>query len=284
MPGSADAARRAWQKEIDVLIGAFGEKNEHVAPTRLRMALSERVAKLDPEQRKLLYLDSRMIPMYSDFPEQLPPQFGNEPQKKPPVRIDKNLQVAQDILALRRRVLGENTLETADAWSRLGQLIKRKGDNRGAAEAFGKALAIRKSLVGDKHRLVAESLNDLGLLHYTMGDHVRAEPLLSQARAILKEVDPLGAPYLALLNNLAVLHLALNDLDKAEELLREAQGIVRRRTAEGRTPDDDKPQLGRRYDALLAQFNLATALSGWNQSYWREGRAGCASRGGGHTE
>ncbi|HTU19456.1 MAG TPA: tetratricopeptide repeat protein [Gemmataceae bacterium] len=237
------AARQAWQKRIDILLRRHGGEHWEVVNARLRLALSERLAQIVPDQRKQLDVEDTEKGRY---------YTGGETEKR---------QRVEAIFQARLRLLGENSRETAQSLSRIGELQKQRGDFRAAADSFRRALAIRKTVLGDKHLEYVEGLNELGLLLYTVGDPAAAEAPLRTARQIMGNLDRLHPAYQNTLNYLSVLYQAVGDLDRADECLREAQDVSRQREAElKRDPKYGTIQLSPRYELLLGQLNLATAL------------------------
>ncbi len=238
-----DGARQAWQKRLDILTSLPGGMPGEIVNTRLRLALSERLSRLDLAQRQSLDLeDNELNRLYQ----------GGDAERLPRVEA---------ILQARRRLLGENSRETAQSLARVGAIRRRMGDFRAAEGSFRRVLAIRKAVLGEEHPEYVEGLNDLGLLLYATGDYPRAEPLFAEARRIMAKIDRLHPAYLSSLNNLAVLYQAVGDLARADECLREAQDFPRRRSVELGPPDKNGAiQLSKRYEFLMGQFNLGTAL------------------------
>jgi len=238
-----DGARQAWQKRLDILTRLPGGEPWEIVNARLRLAVSERLSRLDRAQRKQLDLED------------------NEDRKLYPGGAAEKMPHVEKILQARVQFLGENSREAAQSFARLGRLQKQMGDFGAAVESLRKALAIRKAVLGEEHLEYVEGLNDLGLLYYAAADYPRAEPLLSQARRIMAKLDRLHPAYLSSLNNLAVLYQAVGDLARADECLREAQDAPRQRAVElGPPTKEGAIQLSKRYEFLMGQFNLGTAL------------------------
>jgi CHAT domain-containing protein/Tfp pilus assembly protein PilF len=247
------AAQAFWQKRIDLIARRSGAEHWSVKDAQLRLTLSERLAELNREERNAL--KSKNTASNIDvFTEEEPEPYLAE-------AFADALRRASALVEVRTRLLGENSRETANALASVGMIQRLMCNPRAAADALKKALSIRKPILGEMHPAYAQALNELGLVLYHAGEFAQAEPLLRQARDILGKLDRLDPAYLSSLNNLAVLLQALGDLDGADELLREAFDASKKRRAEGRPQEGGPAPLGRRYESLMGQFNLATILS-----------------------
>ena len=129
---------------------------------------------------------------------------------------------------------GEQHLEVARTYNRLGEVLARQAAYDEAREAFQKSLDTRLELLGEEHLEVAESLAGLGEVLTQQGAFEEAEPLLR--RALELRTASLGKEDLEVAYSLERLGLNLfdqGDLDAAEPYLREAVDI-RRRLAGGK--------------------------------------------------
>ncbi len=135
----------------------------------------------------------------------------------------------QEALAIRRRVFGEDNVDTAASLNRVGLLHEELGNLVEAETCVRKALATRQRLLNDDHRDVITSMNNLGTLLHTRGQLAAAEPFLrtslASARRILGSDDVMT---LTMLGNLGVLLQERGSLDEAEALYREALEGARR--------------------------------------------------------
>ena len=76
---------------------------------------------------------------------------------------DQASPLAEEALAKRREILGDEHVELAQSINNVGALLGYKGDYAGAEQMHREALAMRRSLLGETHKDVAESLNNLAV-------------------------------------------------------------------------------------------------------------------------
>lgn len=129
-------------------------------------------------------------------------------------------------LTIRRRVLGEQHLDTVQSLNHVGYLLHSQGRLAEARPYFEKALTIRQKLLGTKHPAIAESLNYLGQWHLVQKDLPLAESHFQQALAIsvntLGKTHPLTAEYA---NNLGWSLIEQGNLEAALPHLKRALAI-----------------------------------------------------------
>ena len=131
-------------------------------------------------------------------------------------------------------VHGEEHLEVARTWHRLGEVLSRQANYAEAGNAFRKALDIRRKLLGEEHIEVAASLAGLAKVLTHEGNFEEAEPLWRQSLELRTAL--LGEEDLDVAESLEGLGLNLfdqGDPDSAEPFLRQAIDI-RRRLAGGK--------------------------------------------------
>jgi serine/threonine-protein kinase len=97
-------------------------------------------------------------------------------------------QLLKQSLDLRRKVSGDNSIETATGLYDLASVLDQNGQNAEAEKMAKKALALRQSLTGPRSRETAQALNELGLIELYKGDPRQAEALFEQAIAILDKL------------------------------------------------------------------------------------------------
>jgi tetratricopeptide (TPR) repeat protein len=125
-------------------------------------------------------------------------------------------------LKIRETVLGGEHIDTADSLNHYANLLRVKGDDRGALPYFRRALAIREKIQGPGHSDTIEGMRNLGATLRILGDYVEAELVLRQALEF-KNKSPDAAPDDGqLLNSLAVLLAARGDPHGSEAMLRRA--------------------------------------------------------------
>ena len=158
----------------------------------------------------------------------------------------------EQALAIRKDVLGERHLDTAQSLNNLGVLLQAQGDLPGTRPYLEQALAIRKDVLGERHADTAQTLNNPGVLLRAQGDYAGARPYYEQALAIRKHVLGERHPDTALsLNNLGALLQAQGDYAGARPCYEQALAICE--TSLGR----DHPTT-RIIQANLAALNSAS--------------------------
>jgi len=145
-------------------------------------------------------------------------------------RYDEAREQAQQALALRRSVMGDEHPLTASAHHTLGVVHKKRGDYGLALREYERALAIHKASVGEDHPDVAMSLHNIGVVHKREKRPREAEKHLRQALAIWEATLAEDHPNIGMaLLNLGVTLTELGQYDTAEESLQRAHNIKRAR-------------------------------------------------------
>jgi tetratricopeptide (TPR) repeat protein len=155
----------------------------------------------------------------------------------------------EKLLALRRKVLGENHPHTAQSYNNLAFNLNAQGKYAEAEEVFNKALAIRRKVLGEEHPDTATSYANLAALLDSRGKHGEAEGRHRKALAIRRKV--LGEEHAhtaQIYNNLATNLQAQGRYAEAREGLDRARAICRRLLGEGH------------HDTAQSYANLATLL------------------------
>jgi CHAT domain-containing protein/Tfp pilus assembly protein PilF len=166
--------------------------------------------------------------------------------------------LAEERLAIQRRILGDVHLEIALSLDDLATLLQYSGDLAGADPLFRESLAIRRELLGDRHPEVGAALNNLAMLLQSQGDLAGAEALLREAIDIITESfgeDDLVVA--ALTNNLGMLMYYQGNYDEAELLYREA--LATRRALLPREHQDVATTLNNLAVLLYARCDYAAA-------------------------
>ena len=134
--------------------------------------------------------------------------------------LDEGVALQRRALALRRRVFGEGHLEVAESASRLGILLREKGDYAAAAPLLTEAVATQRRLRPGSIEL-SDTLAHLGLLRYFDGDYEAAEAILTESLALRRERRD-DAAVARGLNNLGLVARARGRHDEALQHYREA--------------------------------------------------------------
>lgn len=138
-------------------------------------------------------------------------------------RYDEALPMAEQVLAIREKMLGVEHLDVASSLNNLANLYADKGDYVKAEILYQRALAIREKVLGPEHPSVAGALDNLALIYADKGSYEKAEPLHQRALAILEKVLGPEHPNVATsCNNLALLYQVKGDFAQAEPLYQRA--------------------------------------------------------------
>ena len=141
-------------------------------------------------------------------------------------KYNEAIYLTEKALAIRKKVLGENNLDTATSLNNLALLYQSQGRYSEAEPLYKQALAIYKAQLGDNHPSTATSLNNLAELYRKQGRYSEAEPLYQQALAIQKKQLGDNHPNTATsLNNLATLYQSQGRYSEAEPLYKQALAI-----------------------------------------------------------
>jgi tetratricopeptide (TPR) repeat protein len=135
-------------------------------------------------------------------------------------------QIYQEVLAIYKKVFGDEHPNTAGGLNNLATLYVDQGKYEQAEPLHQQALIIRKKMQGDKHPNMVTSLNNLAELYRYQGKYEQAEPLYQEALAICKKV--LGDDHedtAQILHNLAALYNGHGKYEQAEPLYQEALAI-----------------------------------------------------------
>jgi serine/threonine protein kinase/Tfp pilus assembly protein PilF len=134
----------------------------------------------------------------------------------------------EEALALRRRLLGNETNDVAITLVELGRAQSEIDRIDLAEPLFREALAIRERVLGELDRETATSLGDLGVVLWQKGDLAAAAPFLQQSLATHRQLLGAAHPNVgSALANFAALKLDQSDLASADSLLRESLAIMR---------------------------------------------------------
>ncbi len=132
-------------------------------------------------------------------------------------------------LTIRRKVLGEDSLQTAVSYDNLASNLDAQGKHAEAQPLFEKALAIYRRTPGEEHPHTATCYHNLASNLTAQGRHAEAQPLFEKALASQRRV--LGEEHLE--TALAYCHLAVNlqtqgKLTEAQPFLEQALAISRK--------------------------------------------------------
>jgi CHAT domain-containing protein/Tfp pilus assembly protein PilF len=142
-------------------------------------------------------------------------------------RYVEAISVAQEVVAIRKRILGERHLEYATGLGNLALMYRSVGDYERAEVLFQQALEIDRVALGDvAHPDYAIDLNNLASLYLVTGKYAQAEPLYREALDIRKQLFGEQHPAFAQsLNNLGGLYFEMGDYARAEPAFRQVLEI-----------------------------------------------------------
>lgn len=103
--------------------------------------------------------------------------------------LEGAIDLQQQALAIRERVLGAESPEVASTLNSLGGLYALREDYTAAEPLLKRALAIREKVYGADDRHTAESLNNLALLYAAAGRASEAEPLYERSIAAFEKLQ-----------------------------------------------------------------------------------------------
>lgn len=175
-------------------------------------------------------------------------------------KYQEAMPYAEKVLAIRKQVLGEEDLQSANSLSNLADLYYYQSSYFKALPLYQKALVIREEQLGENHPDVAKSLNNLANVYESQGCYEEALPLYERSLAIWEKI--LGKSHVDvanILNHLARLYKIQGDYTAALHLYGRALAIWEK------TVDEYYPDVAVSLNNLAAlyerQGNYTTALS-----------------------
>lgn len=131
--------------------------------------------------------------------------------------IDQAENLMRQSLALRRKIYGERSVETAKGLNDEAEMLLDKGQYVRAEAMVREAVQIREALIGPESPEVAESLNFLGLALSYQGHRSEAEKLFGRSERLWEQTrGPQSPDLLEPLNNLSLMELERADYTSAE--------------------------------------------------------------------
>jgi tetratricopeptide (TPR) repeat protein len=103
-------------------------------------------------------------------------------------RYAEALPLLQQALAVCRKVLGEENLNTATSYNNVAFCLNAQGQHARALLLYEKALTIYRKVLGEDHPASAQSYGNLAICLDKQGQHARALPLLEKALAVHRKV------------------------------------------------------------------------------------------------
>ncbi len=141
-------------------------------------------------------------------------------------KYNEAIPIAERVLKIRERLLGQNHSDVATSLNNLAALYVSLGRYSEAEPLYQRALAIKEKALGTSHSSIATSLNNLALLYVSQGRYSEAEPLYQRSLAIREKALGGEHPDVATsLNNLAYLYDSQGRYSKAELLYQRSLAI-----------------------------------------------------------
>lgn len=138
------------------------------------------------------------------------------------------IPVAEEALAIRRRVHGEEHEDTATSLHNLAYLYDDMGEFSEAMTLYQQSLAIRRRVLGEEHPDTAITLNNLALVFGALSVYGNAEHLLLQSLAIKRKMLGNSHESTAIsFNNLANLYRNAGEYGRAAQLFQQSLGMLR---------------------------------------------------------
>jgi tetratricopeptide (TPR) repeat protein len=236
-----DDARKAaeLQKQINDLF-AVGKFAEAVKPAEELLGLRQRVQgekhweTIDARVQRdtLKHVGAQPAASQQDYVTAIK-QMAEADRLHEQERYADAEQLCRRVLAIIRKVLGEQHLLTAHSLNNLARNLKAQGKHTEAETLYRQALAIDRKVLGEQHSRTATCLNNLADNLHAQGRHAEAESLYRRALAIRRKVLGEQHPHTATcLNNLAMNLHAQGKYTDAEPLLRQSLAIDRKMLGE----------------------------------------------------
>ena len=159
-------------------------------------------------------------------------------------KFKKALDLSEQALALREKMLGPNDPDLAESLGTVAKLYMLEGRLADAEPYLSRAVGIVEKAVGRDHPAFGVVLNMLGELYIRQGRHDEAEATLKRALANLQNAPNLEDQLGLTLNNLAVLYQKQERIPEATRLIERAMTL--REHALGPT----HPEVARLIDSL----------------------------------
>jgi CHAT domain-containing protein/tetratricopeptide (TPR) repeat protein len=207
-------ARQAVEQARAILAKQHSKDHWRLTDARLILEDIQLHERLTPEQRKELakadLVDAQALQLF---------QKGDFAQ---------SIQSEARALEIRRRILGDGNLTSAESRFKLGTLYSWTGQYPKAETLFRESIDVSKKIKGISHPDTAASLNSLAGLYEAIDEFAKAEPLHLEAIKIFRETRGETHPHTAIaLNDTAMLYASMGQYRKAATLYRESLKIHR---------------------------------------------------------
>ncbi len=201
------AARAKRQQVLDIQLTRYGKDDWATADARRRLADLDRLISLPPDNRRALLHARHILDQVGDL--------GNKE------KYDEALPLAQQLVEVRKRILGERNLEYAESLVELGWICREKKDYARAEALYSDALRIEKETIGESNPHYGEVLNNLGWLHIARNELAKAEAVFREAADVCqRSCGEKDLNYVISIDNLQFVYYKMRAYAKSEPLLR----------------------------------------------------------------
>jgi CHAT domain-containing protein len=223
--GRWDEARAARREALQHNVAQYGADHWRVEDAQRALDHIHRLATLDAAQQQRLQQAAR-----------LEEQFREHHRRE---ELRGAIAAGEQLLAIRREVLGEKHVDTAVAMQNLAALYDDVNQPAKAEQYYQRAIELYERLLGTDHPLTAMAYGNLGEFRRGQGDLVQAASLRQRCLEIYQQTlgeddadtafahNRLGAIY----RELGQLDLAQQHLQRASEVYRRIYGIAHADTA-----------------------------------------------------
>jgi tetratricopeptide (TPR) repeat protein len=272
---AAEEAGRAEREQREIAI------NKALAATRVKEALMDAFSVAEPGAsisspitvRQVLDRGAEKVSrslrdepeMQADFQEYLAIMYGNIGL------LDRAKELLETSMATRKRLFGDRDPHVAKSLCNMGELLRTRGDLKGAESACREALEIYRSVSAEDDPNVANALNVLAGVLIDKGEYTTAEAMARESVSLHQRTP--GHQNLVMagsLNNLANLMQARGNYELAESLMREALSITE-------SGGEVSPE-GRQVASMLNNLAYVLCMKGEFEEAEKRARAGLAIR------
>jgi CHAT domain-containing protein/tetratricopeptide (TPR) repeat protein len=213
--GNSDAARRLREEVLRVRSKLHRESDWRIRDARYALTNGERIAGLDADARR------RLGDAFA--------AAGQFQRLRRQGRYAAAADAARESLAIRRKVLGDDHIDSRDAANDLAIALQARAEFAEARRQYEWALAGFRKAVGDEHPRTAILVANIATLDRTSGNPTAARVAMENSLAFLTQARGPDHPDVATLsNNLGAVLLTLGEYPSARRAYERAFDIRKR--------------------------------------------------------
>jgi CHAT domain-containing protein/tetratricopeptide (TPR) repeat protein len=206
------SARKSLEELLELRTNLFGKDDWRTADVRRFLAFQSHLESIKPEQRAELREAEKLW------------QKGWDIEKQGTYR--DAIPFAEQAMALRRQLLGNDHWLTGDAIFLVGWLEAELGDLLKAESLHRESLEIVRKTKGESHPDYSADLHNLATLDWKMGDFSRAETVMLKAVELTRKLQGEKSNEFAVqLTTLALIYEGMGDYVRCEQMHRQALAI-----------------------------------------------------------